>query len=222
MPLGRFCSNSARAAQLLWSRNQRSSRMKKSTTPTFLLELPLSVDPGQAKRLLAHFEAARCLYNALLGEALKRLRQMRADPAWQAARALPKVQKQERNEAFSRLRHVYGFSEYALHAYAKEANCAWIADHIDSTMAQTLATRAYQAVNRVCLGKARKVRFKSKGRGIDSVEGKRNDTGMRFILLAPEEGKAGWLIWGKDHIPASINWNDPVVHQGLQHKIKYA
>ena len=47
--------------------------MKKSTTPTFLLELPLRVDAGQAKRLRAHFEAARCLYNALLGEALKRL-----------------------------------------------------------------------------------------------------------------------------------------------------
>jgi len=43
--------------------------MKKSTTPTFLLELPLVVTVGQAKRLRAHFEAARCLYNALLGEA---------------------------------------------------------------------------------------------------------------------------------------------------------
>ena len=55
--------------------------MKKNTTPTFLLELPLRVDAGQAKRLRAHFEAARCLYNALLGEALKRLQRMRADPS---------------------------------------------------------------------------------------------------------------------------------------------
>ena len=59
--------------------------MKRSKTPTFLLELPLAVDAGQAKRLRAHFEAARCLYNALLGEAMKRLRAMRADPAWQEA-----------------------------------------------------------------------------------------------------------------------------------------
>ncbi len=57
-----------------------------------------------------------------------------------------------------------------------------ITDHIDSTMAQTLATRAYQAVNRVCVGKAKKVRFRSRGRGIDSVQGKRNDVGMRFVL----------------------------------------
>ena len=45
--------------------------MKKSTTPTFLLELPLALTLGQVKHLQAHFEAARCLYNALLGEALR-------------------------------------------------------------------------------------------------------------------------------------------------------
>ena len=131
--------------------------MKKSTTPTFLLELPLVIDPEQARRLRAHFEVARCLYNALLGEALARLHRMWADPAWQAARAIPKAQKRERAAAFSHLRHVHGFSEYALHDYAKRANCTWIADHIDAMLAQTLATRAYQAVNRVCLGKAKKV-----------------------------------------------------------------
>ena len=33
-------------------------------TPTFLLELPLQVTSEQAKRLRAHLEAARQLYNA--------------------------------------------------------------------------------------------------------------------------------------------------------------
>ena len=54
--------------------------MKRNRTPTFLLELPLAVDSGQAKRLRAHFEGARRLYNALLGEALQRLKRMRAVP----------------------------------------------------------------------------------------------------------------------------------------------
>lgn len=79
--------------------------------------------PGQARRLRAHFEAARCLLNAMLGEAMKRLRAMRADPAWQEARAIPQARKQERREAFSRLREAHGFSEYALHIFAKDANC---------------------------------------------------------------------------------------------------
>jgi hypothetical protein len=126
--------------------------VKKSKTPTFLLELPLVVDSSQAKRLQAHFEAARCLYNALLGEALRRLNCMRADPRWQVARAIPCVQKKERRAAFFRLREEYGFSEYALYDFAKEANCVWIADHIDAVMARTLALRAYRAVNRMCLG----------------------------------------------------------------------
>jgi len=196
--------------------------MKKSKTPTFLLELPLAVTSGQAKHLRAHFEAARALYNALLGEALERLQRMRADPRWQAACAIPKAQKRERAAAFSQLRQEYGFSEYALHEFAKEANCTWIADHIDAVTAQTLATRAYQAANRMCLGKAKKVRFKSKGRGLDSIEGKRNDTGLRFVLQPPEEGNRGWLVWGKDRLPAIIDWNDAVIKHGLDHRIKYA
>ena len=102
----------------------------------------------------------------------------------------------------------------------KRARVSWIADHIDSTMAQTLATRAYQAANRVCVGKAKRVRFRSKGRGIDSVEGKRNDVGMRFVL-DPNAGDGGFLIWNKEVIPAIIDWLDPVVQHGMRHKIKY-
>ena len=102
----------------------------------------------------------------------------------------------------------------------KSARCLWIAEHIESTMAQTLATRAYQAANRVCVGKAKRVRFRSQGRGIASVEGKRNDVGMRFVL-DPNAGDGGFLIWNEQVIPAIINWLDPVVQHGLRHPIKY-
>src|SRR5713101_3553067 len=80
-------------------------------TPTFLLELPLQVNEGQAARLRAHLEAGRQFYNAVLSEGQKRLRRMRADPAWQAARAIPRTKKQERRAAFSALRAQYRFSE---------------------------------------------------------------------------------------------------------------
>ena len=194
---------------------------KRATSPTFLLELPLQVVPQQAKHLRAHFEVARCLYNALLGEASSRLKRMRDDPRWQEARTLPQTAKQERQAVFSALRKVYGFSEYALHTYATRARTSWIAEHIDSNTAQKLATRAYQAVNRVCLGQAKKVRFKSRKRGLDSVEGKSNTTGIRFVLPKPAEGKSGSLVWGKDCLPALIDWDDPVVAHGLRHRIKY-
>ena len=54
--------------------------MTRKQSPSWVLELPLAVRPDQARRLQAHLEAARCLYNALLGEAKKRLNRMRSDP----------------------------------------------------------------------------------------------------------------------------------------------
>jgi hypothetical protein len=39
------------------------------------------------------------LYNAILSEGQRRLRHMRADPAWQAARSIPRTHKQERASA---------------------------------------------------------------------------------------------------------------------------
>jgi hypothetical protein len=169
------------------SMSQEMSARKK--TPSFLLELPLQVEEAQAKRVCAHLETARCLYNALLSQARKRLHKMRHDPAWQAARTIPRTHKQERAQAFSQLRRKHHFSEYELHEYAKRARCSWIADHIDSTMAQTLATRAYRAANRVCVGKARRVRFRSRGRGIDSVEGKVRRVGAYGIPVKHGRGR---------------------------------
>lgn len=195
--------------------------MGKRTTPTFLLELPLQVSVHDAKVLRAHFEAARCLYNALLGEARSRLTRMRRDPRWQTARAIPKKEKQARHEVYNSLRKEHNFSEYALHAYAARANTAWIADHIDANTAQKLATRAYQAVHRMWIGQAKNVRFKSKGRGLDSLEGKTNKQGIRFILEQPETGNHGWFVWGKVRLEALIDWQDPVVCHGLHHRIKF-
>ena len=108
-----------------------------------------------------------------------------------------------------------------MHAFATQANTSWIAEHLDANTAQTLASRAYQAANRVCVGKARRVRFRSNGRGLPSLEGKTNKQGIRFVLQQPEEGNQGWLVWGKERIPALIDWQDPVVQYGLRQRIKY-
>jgi len=201
----------------------QQSTPSKRKTPTFLLELPLVVEEGQASRLRAHLEAGRQFYNAVLSEGQRRLRRMKADPAWQVARAIPRTHKQERRAAFSALREQYGFSEYAFHDLAKELRVSWLAEHLDAVLAQTLATRAYRALNRVCVGKARRVRFKSRGRGLASLENKRNDTGLRFVVQTHDKGcRQGYLLWHDDQLAALIDWDDPVVTHGLAHSIKYA
>ena len=205
------------------SRPAREDRSPTQQTPTFLLELPLVVHAGQAARLGAHQEAGRQFYNAVLSAGQRRLRQVRADPAWQAARAIPRTHKQERRAAFAALRERYGFSEYTFHELAKALRVSWLAEHLDAVLAQTLASRAYRALNRVCLGQARRVRFKSKGRGLSSIENKRNDTGMRFVLEAQDQGPSqGYLLWHDDRLPALIDWGDAVVAHGLAQPVKYA
>jgi hypothetical protein len=66
------------------------------------------------------------------------------------------------------------------------------------------------------------VRFKSWGRGLGSVENKRANTGLRFVLQPPEQGNVGYLLWQDDRLPALIDWKDPVVTYGLAHRVKYA
>ena len=201
---------------------QQSTPPRKKT-PTFLLELPLVVQAGQAARVGGHLEVGRQFYNAVLSAGQERLRRMRDDPAWQAARAIPRTQPQERRAAFAALRERYGFSEYAFHELAKALRVSWLAEHLDAVLAQTLATRAYRALNRVCVGKARRVRFKSRGRGLGSIENKRNDTGMRFVLEpCAAERPQGYLLWHDERLQALIDWDDPVVVHGLSHEIKYA
>lgn len=201
----------------------QQSSPPKEQPPTFVLELPLFAEAGQAARVGAHLEVGRQFYNALLSAGQQRLRRMRADPAWQEARAIPRTQKQERKAAFAALRERYGFSEYAFHELARKLRVSWLADHLDAVLAQTLASRAYRALNRVCLGKAKRVRFKSKSRGLGSLENKRNDTGMRFVIEIQDQGPPqGYLLWHNDRLPAIIDWDDPVVAHGLAHEIKYA
>jgi len=195
---------------------------KRTKTPSFILEHAFKVSPGQSKIIRSRFEAGRNLYNAMLSDATKRLKTLRNSPEYQAARAISKTpeNKEQRRAAFKEARSQYGFTEYALHAFATSARTNWIAEHLDANTAQTLATRAFRATDRVVFGKAKKVRFRSKGRGLDSLEGKTNKQGLRFVL----EENSGTLVWGKLVVSTLLNWTDPVVYHGLREagKIKYA
>ncbi len=161
--------------------DEKKPRRKK--TPTFQVELPVEVSEHQATSLQTNFEAARQLYNAILSLGLRRLQRMRADPGWNRARAIPRTRKAERKEAFATLRETHGFTDDAMQEAAKYLRVGHLAEHIEAVVCQVLATRAYRSLQRMVLGQAKKVRFKSKGRGLGSVENKRNDTGLRFAFV---------------------------------------
>src|SRR5258708_12631992 len=81
------------------SKHTEESKPSKQKTPTFLLELPLVADAGQAARLRSHLEAGRQFYNAVLSEGQRRLRRMQADPA-QAGRPAPSPGHTRRRDGF--------------------------------------------------------------------------------------------------------------------------
>jgi hypothetical protein len=113
---------------------------------------------------------------------------------------------------FKRARERYDFSEYALHSYSTHLRHSFLGDHIDSNTAQKLATRAFQAVEKVLFGKAKSVRFKGKNQ-MDSVEGKSNKSGIRW--------KGEFVEWSGLQLKALITNNDPVILHGLNSKVKY-
>lgn len=180
-------------------------------TPSFVCELPLKVTPADEGILLSRLDAARQIYNACLGEAMRRVRLIRQSKDFSRARSL-RSNNPERKVLFKRARERYDFSEYALHAYSTKLRQSWIGGHIDSNTAQKLATRAYKAVEKVLFGQAKSVRFKGKNQ-MDSVEGKSNKSGIRW------KGEA--VEWGGVKLKALVSRNDPVILHGLNSKVKY-
>ena len=62
--------------------------MKRASTPTFVLTIPLIVKPDEDRVLIGRMEAGRRLYNATLDEALRRNNLLKQSKEWQSAREI--------------------------------------------------------------------------------------------------------------------------------------
>lgn len=172
--------------------------MPKSETPSFVHELRLKLTPQQASTLDRRLNIARQIYNACLGEGLQRLTLMRQSKDWRCACKMPKkvknakgreVNNKARQELFKSAREKHEFGEYALHEYTKYLRQSeYISEHVDSSTAQKIATRAFDSLMKYAIGKRGRPRFKPYSR-FSNVEGKSNATGIRWV-----DGK---IKWGK-------------------------
>src|SRR6266545_3688234 len=116
--------------------------MPRTCTPSFVCELPLVLVGADERRLRIRLDCARQLYNAVLGESLKRLTLLRQSKAFQAAERLRGKD---------------------LHAYATQFSRSWLGQHLDANTIQTVASRAWNAVRQYQLGVRGRPRFKGKG-----------------------------------------------------------
>ena len=87
-------------------------------TPSFVAELPLVVNPQQEKQLFAILDVSRKLYNAVLGECLKKIRLMKQSKDWQNAREMPK-HSMERTSAFIQVMDNFNFNQTELEKFGK-------------------------------------------------------------------------------------------------------
>lgn len=185
----------------------------KNKSDSFILELPLRVNPAQESSLLVRLDCARQLYNACLSEALRRLNLMRESKAFNESRKLPKGK--DKTASFRELNEKYGFREYDLHSFAaKVKNKCHFKQHLDINTCQKVATRAFKAVQEYAFDKRGRPRFKGWNQ-FDSVEGKNNSMGIRW--------RENRVVWSGLELPAIFDPKDKhgVQAHGLECRTKY-
>lgn len=149
---------------------------KRRKTPSFIAEFPLATTPPEERTLSVRLNAGGGIYNACVGEALKRLRLMRESKEWKSARALPsKVNgepNQARSDAFKAVRDKFGFTSGSIQKFGEKCRDAcWIGDHLCSHDTQTTTLRAFRAVEEYMFGTKGRPSFKRRGE-FDSIQGK--------------------------------------------------
>lgn len=177
----------------------------KSTTPTFVIELPLRVNDQQNRFLTQAFEFGRTLYNATLGTALGQLQRMRESKEWRETRDMPKGKK--RSKRFSELQRTRGLTEYGLKTIANNHRKASGRNYIGAHEAQCIGRTVWRALEWYLFKDAGKPRFKSKSRGLNSIEG----TDNREIMYKPE---CQAVVWRKQ-VLRLVNADTPYRKEAL-------
>lgn len=178
---------------------------------SFVLERELFLNVAEKSIIKKRLNIARQIYNACLGEALKRLHKVQIDEEY---RTLLKEEKsRERSERLREIERSYGYSEYQLHAWSTMCKKHFL-DQLGINEVQKLATRAFRAVEKVHYHKAKRVKFKNKDEMI-SIENKTNDFGLCW--------RDGCVQWGKAlrFNVRPIKKNDVYAMEAMTRKTKY-
>ena len=129
----------------------------RSKTPSFIAEFALRTTSADESVMNKRLDAARHIFNACLGESLRRLELMRQSKEWQAARLMPKtigtddkgkpVPNKARAELFKKTQAWFEFGSASIQKFAEKCrNACWIGNHLGSHDTQTTSLRAFRAV----------------------------------------------------------------------------
>jgi len=204
--------------------------MARATTPTFIVELPLSVTRADAREMSVRLEFGRQLYNACLGEGLRRLERMREGRTWAQACAMPRTKghkpNKERAAAFAAARAAAGFTSAAISAFGTgcKNEAKWNEGRrrtdarVGAHECQVIAQQAFSALEMYAFGQRGRPRFKGKGRPLHSLQGKSADSGIYW------NHNIGCLEWGSLRLRAQLPplRKDPWLERALACRTKFA
>jgi putative transposase len=173
------------------------TRKRPKGAPTHVRSWPLRPDATQCREIGIRFFTGVRVYNAVLGEFLGRSRAVKSDPAWAAARELPRrtaAERKHRGAAFRAVEQAHGFTVDAAQSYASSVRKSWVRQHLPAQETQNLGARAFDALRQWHLGRKGKPRFKNARRGLHSLAAKDGNGALRAKTDAA--GRLVGLQWG--------------------------
>lgn len=180
----------------------------------FIVQFLLKTEKYQEDILDKRFEIGREIYNSLVNVTQKHYKEMIKTKNYR--NLMSKLSGDKKKDRFiwkqlNDIRKQYGMSEYSFYNDVTKIRHHF-SDNIDSSTAQKIAKNLWRAYDRFFYGNGEKIRYKKYG-SFNSLEGKSNDTGIRF--------REDTICWNELKIPVVIDYNNYYECQALEANIAY-
>ncbi len=171
--------------------------------PMHVVKVPLIVNAREAMILDQRLRVTGQIYNAVLGEMLKRADALKRDPEWAKARLVK--DDQQRSRAYKWLRAAHGLVDSrscvnAAHAHWKASK--WMSDVVTNTTPLAVGLEVWPIVNEYLLTKRERPVFK-KSADRDTSWGASMNEGLRL-------SKSGSVIWHsrtrRKNLELTLDW----------------
>ena len=191
--------------------------MKRSTTPSFIITLPLLLEPWQEHRLDTDFAVSCKIYNSLRCEVMNRYNQMvktKRYRYWLKPYRKEKKGSELRKQAKEQLESMR--KEFRLSKYDVEKDIKkyqhYYSKNLHSAVAQKLVEQLWKSFDKLLFGNGQTVHFK-RCDDFTSIEGKSNETGIVYAN--------GYVGYNKMRLKVLANTRDPYVEQALRCRVKF-
>lgn len=196
--------------------------MKKSSTDTCCLTLPLKLEKWQSDRLEKRFEIGRQIYNTVVRAELKKLQQVERTPQYREIEQKLKGAKQEEAKELwkkrTQLLSKSGFSEYGFKSDMKYYYQHFKENIGSSVAVHGIASQVWTAFEKVLFSKDGKmVHFKKKGE-LSSLRGysQAGKSGGIEIIF-----RGSYVEWKGLKLPLKLSPDNDYETEMLSKRVKY-